>query len=89
MTEKQESVMMSRIVDSLEYMVKRNFEIKEGMKYGLSEIYPSHIEQEIKSESMCKEEPRDYCHKISMLLAELEEVTSGHEENLRHLRQIV
>lgn len=89
-TVKQESKMMSRIVESLEQIVNINFEIESAMRQELSKIYPSPIEPSIiKEDPMCKEDPRDYCHKIAILISMLEEVTQGHEENLRHLREIV
>lgn len=89
MTEKQESKMMSRVVESLDRLVKRNFEIKEGMQHGLSRIYPRHIETPRIEDPMCDEDPRDYCYKISILIAVLEEITNGHERNLIHLNEIV
>lgn len=88
-TVKQESKMMSRVVKSLDYLVKRNFEIKEEMQHGLSKIYPSPIEPSPIKDPMCDEDPRDYCHKISILIAMLEEITNGHERNLIHLNEIV
>jgi hypothetical protein len=89
MTEKQESVMMSRIVDSIEEILRRNISVKCEMTERLSAIYPPSIEEPSIKDDDVRESPRYYCQKIAILLSMLEEVTSGHEENLRHLRQIV
>lgn len=90
METKKESVMMSRIVEAMELVLTRNLEIRAAMTHDLNMIYPAPITEDNRRVSGCnEEEPRDYCHKISMLLMMLEDVTNGHEENLRHLKQIV
>lgn len=82
--------MMSRIVETMELILTRNIEIREAMTRDLNMIYPAPLTEDNRCVLGCnEEEPRDYCHKISMLLMMLEDVTSGHAENLRHLRQIV